>query len=76
MSIVRVDSKGRITLLKEIREKTGIKPRSKLYVKGKEIVIKSIGKNPSDKLTEILGDFMLTRKDRIRAEELMLKEIR
>ena len=79
MIIVKMDSKGRITLPKEIREKAGIKPGSKLiiYVKGKgEVLVKLAEKNPSEQLAEILGEFTLTRKDRVKAEELLLKEIR
>jgi len=74
-----MDSKGRITLPKEIREKAGIKPGSKLiiHVKGKgEVLVKLAEKDPSEQLAEILGEFTLTRRDRVKAEELLLKEIR
>ena len=69
---MRMDSKGRITLPKEIREKAGIKSGSKLtvYVKGKgEVLVKSAEKDPSEQLAEILGEFTLTLRDRVKAED-------
>ncbi len=79
VSIVRVDSKGRITLPKEVREKAGIKPGSRLvvYTRGSgEIVVRLVSRDPSEEIAEILGEFTLTRKDRVRAEKILLEDIR
>ncbi len=79
MSIVRVDSKGRITLPKEVRERVGIKPGSRLIVytkNGSEIIVRLVSRDPSEELAEILGEFTLTRKDRIKAEEILLEDVK
>ncbi len=76
--IVRVDSKGRIMLPKDIRERLGINPGSHilLEVRGeKEILLKVIHKDPSEELAEILSDFKFTRKERVEASKLLLREI-
>ncbi len=79
MSIVKVDSKGRITLPREVREKAGIKPGSRLIVYARssgEIIVRLVGKDPSEELAEILGEFTLTRKDRVEAEKILLEDAR
>ena len=38
-----------------------------------EILIKALSKDPSEELAEILGDIMLTRKDKLRVEGMLLK---
>ncbi len=77
-AIARLDSKGRLTIPKEIRELSGIEPGSRVLieVRGRgEIVIKLIEKDPSEELAEILGDFEFSRRDRIEAEKLLLREV-
>ncbi|RLG74723.1 MAG: hypothetical protein DRO23_05855 [Thermoprotei archaeon] len=76
--IVRVDSKGRITLPKEIRKRCNIVPGSRVVVevKGKgEVLVKVIESDPSKELAKILKDFTFTREDRVKAEKLLLKEV-
>ncbi len=76
--VVRVDSKGRIVLPKDIREKCGIKPGSRILVEVRgtnEVLLRVIERDPSEELAELLGDFRFSRKDRIRAEKLLLREI-
>ncbi len=76
--IVRVDSKGRIVLPKDIRDKCGIKPCSRVLIEVKnsnEVLLRVIEKDPSEELAELLGDFKFTRKDRVRVEKLLLREI-
>ena len=75
--IVRVDSKGRITLPKEVRERYGIVPGSKVLVEVKgrgEVLVRVIEKDPSEELAELLGDFTFTRESRVKAEKLLFKE--
>ncbi|MCD6488417.1 MAG: AbrB/MazE/SpoVT family DNA-binding domain-containing protein [Desulfurococcales archaeon] len=76
--VVCVDSKGRIVLPKEVREKCGIKPGSKVLVdvvgRG-EILVKVIETDPSMELAELLGEFKLTRRDRVEAERLLWREV-
>ena len=76
--VVSVDSKGRILIPKEVREKTGLKPGTRvvLEVKGEVVLLKAIRKDPSEELDEILGDFEFTRRDRIEAERLLKGEVR
>jgi len=79
MSIVRVDSKGRVTIPKDVRERCGITPGSRVLIEVSnrgEILIRVLGKNPSEELAEVLGDFMFTREDRAKAEKLLLKGVR
>ena len=76
--IVKVDSKGRITLPKEVRDKLGIYPNSKVLIevkKSSEVLIKPISKDPSEELAEILGDFIFTREDRVKVEKILLKSL-
>jgi len=77
-AVVRVDSKGRIVLPKDIREKCGIKPGSRVLIEARnsnEVLLRVIGRDPSEELAELLGDFRFIRKDRVRAEKLLLREI-
>ena len=77
-AVVRVDSKGRITLPKEVREKCGIAPGSKVMVEVKgrgEVLVRVVEKDPSEELAKLLKGFTFTRKSRIRAEKLLLKEV-
>jgi len=79
MSIVRVDSKGRVTIPKDVRERRGITPGSRVLIEVSsrgEILIRVLGKNPSEELAEVLGDFMFTCEDRAKAEKLLLKGVR
>ena len=76
-AIVRVDSKGRVTLPKEVRERSGISPGSRVVVevKGKgEVLIRVIEEDPSMELAKLLKDFVFTRESRVKAEKLLLKE--
>jgi len=78
-SIATVDSKGRIVLPKDIREKYGIQPGFKVIIEDKgegEILIRIIKNDPSLELAKLLGDFTFTRKDRVEAEKLLVKEVR
>ena len=77
-AVVRVDSKGRITLPKEVREKCGIAPGSKVMVEVKgrgEVLVRVVEKDPSEELAKLLKGFTFTRKSRIRAEKLLFKEV-
>lgn len=76
--IVRVDSKGRITLPKEVREKCGITPGTRVAIEVKsrsEILVRIVEKDPSEELAKLLRGFTFTRKSRIKAEKLLLKEV-
>jgi len=76
---VRVDSKGRITLPKEIREKYGLTPGSRVLVEASgrgEILIRLIEKDPSEELAELLGEFEFTRRDRVAAEKLLRRDVK
>jgi len=76
--VIRVDSRGRIALPKDIREKCGIKPGSHVLVEvrdTKEILLRVIERDPSEELAELLGDFKFTRQDRVKAVKLLLEEI-
>jgi len=76
--IVHVDSKGRITLPKEVREKCGITPGTRVVVEVKsrgEILVRIVEKDPSEELAKLLRGFTFTRKSRIKAEKLLLKEV-
>ena len=76
MFIVRVDSMGRVTIPKDVMERSGITPGSRMLIEVKgygEILIKALSKDPSEELAEILGDIMLTRKDKLRVEGMLLK---
>jgi len=73
-----VDSKGRITLPKEVRERCGIVPGSKVVVevRGKgEVLVRVVGEDPSKELAKLLRGFTFTRKSRVRAEKLLFKEV-
>ena len=77
-AVVRVDSKGRITLPKEVREKCGIAPGSKVMVEVKgrgEVLVRVVEKDPSEELAKLLKGFTFTRKSRVKAEKLLLKEV-
>ena len=76
--VIRVDSRGRIALPKDIREKCGIKPGSHVLVEVrgiKEILLRVIERDPSEELAEPLADFKFTRQDRVKAVKLLLEEI-
>ena len=76
MSIVRVDSKGRVTIPKDVRERSGITPGSRVLIEVRnhgEILIRVLKKDPSEELAEVLGDFVFTREDRTKAEKLLLE---
>jgi len=76
--VIRVDSRGRIALSKDIREKCGIKPGSHVLVEFrgiKEILLRVIERDPSEELAELLGDFKFTRQDRVKAMKLLFEEI-
>ena len=76
--VIRVDSRGRIALPKDIREKCSIKPGSHVLVEvrdTKEILLRVIERDPSEELAELLGDFKFTRQDRVKAVKLLLEEI-
>ena len=78
MFIVRVDSMGRVTIPKNVMERSGITPGSMVLIEAKgygEISIKIVSKDPSEELAEILGDIVFTREDRVRAEKLLLKGV-
>ena len=78
MFIVRVDSMGRVTIPKDVMERSGITPGSMVLIEAKsygEISIKIVSKDPSEELAEILGDIVFTREDRVRAEKLLLKGV-
>ncbi len=77
--VVRVDSKGRIVLPKEVREKSSIKPGSRVLVEAigrGEVLIRVIEEDPSEELAKILGDFEFKRSDRVKAEKLLMREAR
>ena len=76
--VIRVDSRGRIALSKDIREKCGIKPGSHVLVEvrgTKEILLRVIERDPLEELAELLGDFKFTRQNRVDAVKLLLEEI-
>jgi len=52
MAIVTVSTKGQIVIPKEVREKFGLRPGTKIDVKlkGNEIILKPIRKNISNRL--------------------------
>jgi len=69
---------GRITIPKNVMERSGITPGSRMLIEVKgygEISIKIVSKDPSEELAEILGDIVFTREDRVRAEKLLLKGV-
>jgi len=76
--VIRVDSRGRIALSKDIREKCGIKPGSHVLVEvrgTKEILLRVIERDPLEELAELFGDFKFTRQNRVDAVKLLLEEI-
>ena len=78
-AIVRVDSRGRITIPKDVRERCGIKPGARVLIEARgwgEVVVKLVERDPSEELAEVLGDFEFSRGDRARAEQLLLGEAR
>jgi len=76
---VHVDSKGRITLPKEVREKCGIAPGSKVMVKVKgrgEVLVRVVEENSSEELAKLLKGFTFTRKNRVKAENYCSRRLR
>jgi AbrB family looped-hinge helix DNA binding protein len=71
MSIVKVDSRYRITIPKEIRDTLGIRKGQKLYALAtqKEIILILLPDDPLKRLTELVGDVRFNREARRKAEE-------
>ncbi len=76
-SVILVDSKGRVTLPKEMRKNLGIRPgdRIRATVVGKKIILEK-AENPFEVLDDILKDVEFDRSAREEAEKLALKEAR
>ncbi len=74
---VRVDSKGRITIPKSIRENVGIKEGDEVILhveKGMLIIKKSY--DPFKRLEELIGDLTFDRSLRLVAEREALKDVK
>jgi len=71
-----VDSKGRLTLPKELREQLGLKPgdRVKIEFRQGKLIVERL-EDPFKVLERLLGDFSFNREARRAAEELALKEV-
>lgn len=71
MSIIEVDNRYRITLLKEIRDALGIKKGQKLdaLVTQNEIILTPLPDDPLKRLTELVGDVRFNREVRKKAEK-------
>ncbi len=41
-----------------------------------EVLIRLIERDPSEELAELLKDFSFTREDRVKAEKLLMREVR
>ena len=68
-----VDSKGRLTLPKELREQLGLKPgdRVKIEFRQGKLIVERL-EDPFKVLERLLGDFSFNREARRAAEELRL----
>jgi len=78
VSVVRVDSRGRLTIPREVRERSGIGPGSRVVVEVRgrgELVVRLVERDPSEELAELLGGFEFRREDRVGAERLLLREV-
>ncbi len=73
--IVLVDSKGRVTIPKDMRESLGVKSgdRFRITMVGRKIILEKT-EDPFEVLESILKDIKFGRKAREEAEKLAIKE--
>ena len=69
MPVVSMDSKGRVLIPKELREKVKLKLGDSIEVEVREteLVLKPIRRDPSRELAALLRGFEFSREDRRRA---------
>jgi bifunctional DNA-binding transcriptional regulator/antitoxin component of YhaV-PrlF toxin-antitoxin module len=75
MALVQVDDRHRLTLPKEVRGRFKVAKGQKFYIvsMGDDLVMKPVPKDPSEKLSSLIGDFRFDRKARKEAEKWLLE---
>ena len=77
MIVVRVDSKGRIVIPKQLREKLGIKEGDMvvLQLENSRLIVRKTH-DPFKRLEELLGELTFDRRIRIIAEREAIKDVK